>query len=297
MPARNDGVGGNGADGEHEITDEGPALTIREVSARTGISEGTLRMWETRYSFPTPARLASGHRRYSQLQLAQVRAVVRAREQGLSLPGAIEHARTIAAGKRPSVFAALRSTFPYLRPQLMGKPALLALSEAIEDECQAQAAQALLIGCFQTERNYRDAEPRWREMARTAEQTIVLADFERTRRPRGGPAEVAIPPSDPLSREWVLVCESPGFGACLSAWERLGRRGERQFEMVWTVERSVVRFAARVCCELAAEHAPAVVEGLSERLAEPAPSSPPEVRSAVELLSRMVLYATRAASV
>ena len=275
----------------------GQTLTIREVSARTGISEGTLRMWETRYSFPTPARLASGHRRYSELQLSQVRAVVRAREQGLSLPGAIEHARTIAAGKRPSVFAALRSTFPYLHPQVMAKPALLALSEAIEDECAARAERPLLIGCFQTERNYRDAEPRWREMARTAEHAIVLADFERNRRPRGGPAEVAIPPTDPLSREWTLVCESPGFAACLSAWERLERDGERQFEMVWTVERSVVRLAARVCCELAAEQAPKVVEGLSERLAEPAPSSSPEVRAAVDLLSRMVLYAARAEAV
>ena len=77
-------------------------------------------MWETRYSFPTPVRLASGHRRYSELQLEQVLAVVRAREQGLSLPSAIEHARTIAVETRPSVYAAVRGAFAHLRPQRFG---------------------------------------------------------------------------------------------------------------------------------------------------------------------------------
>jgi len=283
------GVDHEGAAGAVNHAEEGGAtLTIREVSGRTGVSEGTLRMWETRYSFPSPARLASGHRRYSELQLAQVRAVVRAREQGLSLPGAIEHARTVAAGKRPSVFAALRSTFPYLHPQEMDKPALLALSRAIEDECAVRAERPILFGCFQLERNYRDAEPRWRDLARTAEQAVVMADFDRNRRPRGGPAEVAIAATDPLSREWVLVCESADFGACLAAWETLERQGERTFEMVWTVERSVVRLAARVCCEIAADQAPRYVEGLAERLAEPAPPSTPEIRSAAQLRTRMI---------
>ena len=285
------------APGDNGSSPDLGGLTIREVAARTGVSEGTLRMWETRYSFPTPGRLASGHRRYTPLQLEQVRAVVRAREQGLSLPGAIDHARTLSAETRPSVFAALRSTFPYLRPQVMGKPALLALSNAIEDECAARAERPLLIGCFQVERHYRDAEGRWREMTRTAERAVVMADFEKMRRPRGGPVEIPIGPSDPLRREWVLVCESPGFAACLVGWERVGRRRPREFEALWTIERSVVRVAARVCCELAERIAPKAVEGLADRLAGPAPASAPEVRTAIDLLSRMVAYASDAAAV
>ena len=42
------------------------ALTIGDLAERTGVSTGTLRMWETRYGFPVPQRRASGHRRYDE---------------------------------------------------------------------------------------------------------------------------------------------------------------------------------------------------------------------------------------
>ena len=47
--------------------------------------------------------------------------------------------------------------------------------------------------------------------------------------------------------------------------------------------------------ELAARTAPEYVAGLAERFAAPAPSATPELRAAVDLLTRMVLYATAAA--
>ena len=53
-----------------------PALSMREMSTRSGVSEGTLRMWEARHGFPVPQRLPSGHRRYSELELRRVRAVL-----------------------------------------------------------------------------------------------------------------------------------------------------------------------------------------------------------------------------
>ncbi len=59
-------------------------LTIREVAARSGVPAGTLRMWEERYGFPKPQRLPSGHRRFTDEQVEEVRAVVAAREAGLS---------------------------------------------------------------------------------------------------------------------------------------------------------------------------------------------------------------------
>ncbi len=42
------------------------------VTRRTGIGEHTLRAWERRFGFPTPERLPSGHRRYTQAQVHQL---------------------------------------------------------------------------------------------------------------------------------------------------------------------------------------------------------------------------------
>ena len=46
-------------------------------------------MWERRYGFPAPERLASGHRRYSERDIELVRRWPR-RAAGLSLQVAIE---------------------------------------------------------------------------------------------------------------------------------------------------------------------------------------------------------------
>ena len=57
-------------------------------------------MWETRYGFPEPHRLPSGHRRYDEDQVELVKQVARDRESGLSMPAAIERARRMAARAR-----------------------------------------------------------------------------------------------------------------------------------------------------------------------------------------------------
>jgi MerR family transcriptional regulator, light-induced transcriptional regulator len=126
-----------------------PGLTMGEMSARSGVSEATLRMWEVRHGFPQPRRMASGHRRYSESDVARVRAVVRGRESGLSLQAAIELALDTDDELPPSVYAALRSRFTHLDSQLLSKPAMLCLSRAIEDESLARAERPLLFGCFQ----------------------------------------------------------------------------------------------------------------------------------------------------
>src|SRR5262249_28906591 len=87
-------------------TSDGHALSMREMSLRSGVSEGTLRMWEARHGFPIPHRLPSGHRRYSELDLKRVRAIVQDRDQGLSLATAIERARQLSDEPRPSVYSA-----------------------------------------------------------------------------------------------------------------------------------------------------------------------------------------------
>ena len=67
----------------------GTGLTTTQLSERTGVPAATLRMWEARHGFPVPARLPGGHRRYSETDVELVRAVIRQREQGLSLAAAI----------------------------------------------------------------------------------------------------------------------------------------------------------------------------------------------------------------
>ena len=274
-----------------------PGLSIGDIAQRAGISEGTLRMWEARYGFPSPQRLPSGHRRYSEQDLEGVVSVLRAREEGLSLPTAVERARRLEAEPRPSVYGALRDAFPYLSPQVLPKPALLWLSRAIEDECCARAPRPLLFACFQHERFYRHVEPRWRELARTSERAVVMADFPKLRKPRNAPAEVPILATDPVMREWVVVCDAPELSACLVGWERPPTPGRRRvFETLWTVEPPVVRQAARACRDLAARKAPALVADLRERLADaPAAAGERQLRVAVELATRLVVYAAAGA--
>jgi DNA-binding transcriptional MerR regulator len=268
-------------------------MSMREMSARSGVSEATLRMWELRHGFPKPQRRSSGHRRYSELDLTRVRAVLRARESGLSLQAAIDLASDEGEAQPPSVYAALRERFPALEPQLLPKRALLAMSRAIEDECLARAERPVLFGCFQRERFYRQSEGRWLELARTAERAVVLADFPRMRRPRHAPVEVPIRAREPLAREWAVVCESPSFAACLTGWERPGQAlAERVFEATWTVEAPAVRLAAQVCWQLASEADSGSLADLRGRLYDAPVAREHELRSAVQLSTRMVRYAT-----
>jgi len=268
-------------------------LSIGDLAAGSGVSEATLRMWESRHGFPQPARLKSGHRRYSERDLEAVRSVVRAREEGLSLASAVERAQRLAVEQAPSVYAALRERFPQLQPHVLRKPSVLRLSRALEDECALRARRPVVFGAFQQERFYRQSASRWRELTRTAEVAVVFADFPRARRPRHAPAEVPLETSAEMRREWVAVFDAPNLGACLAAWERPARESEdRVFETIWTVERGVARQAARICADLAATVQPDLVEEVRERLAdEPAPA-PEDVRTAVAVASRMVVYAT-----
>lgn len=276
------------------MNDSSPGLTIREMAARSGVAQGTLRMWESRYGFPVPQRLPSGHRRYSEGQVDLVRQIARDREAGLTMRAAIDRARRASAPAEDSIFAALRRRRPDLTPYTLPKSTLIALSHAIEDECAARAERPVLFGSFQRERFYRDAESRWRALSRTAEVAIVFADFAERREPDGAPAEVPIDRSDPLGREWSLVCDAPDYAACLSAWEPPGqddvRDRERQLETIWSVEPSVVREAARISRGIAAKSAPDLVSRVDRLLdANPAPSGD-EFRLVSALTSRMVAY-------
>jgi MerR family transcriptional regulator, light-induced transcriptional regulator len=271
-------------------------LTIGELAERTGVQPGTLRMWESRHGFPRAERLPSGHRRYPEGEVERVLEVVRRREEGLSLAAAIDRARH--DGSRPdapSIFAGLRRRRPDLTPYPVPKRLLVPISHAIEDECSARGGGAVLIGSFQRERFFRQAERRWRGFSRTAELTVVLGDFPKPRAARDRPIEIPIDRSHPLSREWAIVCDGPGVSTCLAGWERPGGTGaERVFEMLWSAEPDAVRDAARIGIELAASQWPELRQRVPAWLAEPAEPDDDAVQRATALTNRMLAYVTAA---
>ena len=267
-------------------------LTIREMARATGVGEATLRAWEHRYGFPAPRREPSGHRRYSTVDVERVGQVRSDRERGLALPAAIERARTRLPGV-PSVFARLRAGRPDLQPASVRKRHLLDLTRAVEDESCARAERPLLIGSFQRERFYRQSETRWRDLARSAALAFVIADFARLRRPRGAPVELPVERSHPLAREWVVISHAPDHGACLAAWEPPGRRaaadGEREFELLLSVDPEAVRAAADAAAEVLATRHPQFAEQLREHLRDaPVAATVTQLRLAAGITARFL---------
>ncbi len=285
----------NGADAQG-VSPTG--LAIGDLAARTGLTPAVLRMWETRYGFPRPGRLESGHRRYAESDVAAVAGVLRRRDAGVRLETAIAEATGDGPPRTPSVYAELRRRHPHLAHQRLRKATLLALSWAIEDECLARAQHALVFGAFQEEKHYRPAEHRWHELARGAEAALVFAGFEAATEsgPGGLPVEVPLAARAPMRREWAVVCDAPGFTAVLTAWEVPGQRGvadaDRLFESIWTVEPGPVRDAARICAEVA--HHAGVPEAEDVRRALAAdPARVADADSSAALLHRVLAYVDR----
>lgn len=271
------------------------SFSIGEIVARTGVAEGTLRMWELRHGFPTPERLPNGHRRYSERDVELIRQVGSERTAGISLAVAIERATRDLERPGASLFAALRRRHPDLEPRTLSKRLMLALSHAIEEESLSRAERPLLFAAFQRERFYRQEESRWRELSRTAELALAFADFKQVRTPRDGPAEIAIEPEDPLAREWAIVCDAPGHAVCLAGWEpsssTTATDGKRFFESIWSVDPDVVREAGRILTAIAAAQQPALVSPARARLDSP-PALPTrdQLRLATAITNRTLSY-------
>lgn len=265
-------------------------LTIGDLSKRTGIAVPTLRSWEGRFGFPDPVRLPSGHRRYDEATVAVIGRVVKERSLGLSLEAAIERSRVVP-GSEPSIFAGLRAAAPELPAQVMGARSMLAISRAIEDECYAHGDSHVIFGAFQTERAFRRAAHRWRELGRTGDYALAFAGF---RRPRlsSQPQELPLKRTSVVRREWAVVCESPTFSACLAGWERPKRRSgsPARFEAIWTVEPKLVRAASMVCVDLVAHQQPELAQEIAKRLQSQPDLREEPMRSATIVTNRVVGY-------
>jgi DICT domain-containing protein len=269
-------------------------LSTAQLAERTGVPAGTLRMWESRHGFPAPERLPGGHRRYRDRDVEHVRAVARLREQGLSMSAAIAQVLRSEQPLPASVFAGLHERHAEVQPVVLSKRVVLRLTQSIEDEYCARANRGLLVACFQHEQFYRRAERRWRELGRTTDVAVALADFAELREPKDAPAEVPIEDDQPVAREWTLIIDAPGAQACLAAWEQPSQSQlpdpNRRFEVLWSFAPAVVRSASEVAIDVVRRAAPAVAERAVAALLHPVPPPSPELHFASALAHRMVSY-------
>ena len=272
-------------------------LAIREVAEQTGLAAGTIRMWEQRYGFPTPQRTPSGYRLYSAEDVDTLRRVLALRKGGLSVPAALERARSATTGPtdRVSIFGAVPHGG---RSRRLRKRTLVALSRAIEDETLASAAGPVLLGAFQRDKHYRWVEHRYQRMAKAADFTAVFADFgddHETEVRDGAPVELCIPIDDPLGHEWAVVVDAPGFSVCLVAWEPPVAQTpekdlDREFETYWTLDPEVVRQAAHAGAAAARVTCPEAGERLERLLTDRPLGAEPSLTALESLTMRMVDY-------
>lgn len=284
------------AAGATAVTDDGAWLTIGELARRTGVSAEVLRAWESRHAFPVPERLPSGHRRYRDSDVAAVGHILSRRRDGVRLDVAIAELsapRTTVEHSSGSILGDLRRLQPQVRTYPLTKRTLLALSWAIEDECSALGGSRLLIGAFQRRDYFDRARSRWHDLARTATDGLVLADFE-DHDDAAHPALVALPPDSPALREWVVVIEGHPLAAMLVGSEFAGQQHaaqrDRRFEAFWSTDSAVTRDAAIAAARIAAEAGSETGRRLLGELLE-TPAPPPSDPALVTALhNRMIAY-------
>lgn len=224
-------------------------FSIGVLAARTGLTPAVLRTWENRFGFPAGERTSTGHRRFCDADVQQVREVLEVRASGTPLQAAIEAVTRDRHPAPTSVHAALAGSFPALRPQRLGRRALIAASYAVEDEAMARADRPVVLGTFQEGHRFAGSRHRWDEMARTASWAAVVADFDDALPAdvEALPARCQLPEGSPLRREWTVVTVSATRAAVVSAWEVPTRATERPvYESVISTHRPAALVAARV---------------------------------------------------
>jgi MerR family transcriptional regulator, light-induced transcriptional regulator len=221
-------------------------LGIGELARLTGLTPQLIRAWETRFGFPQPVRTATGRRRYDVRDVDRIARVLSLKDSGSRLAQAVARVQEEPDDARSlSVYGELRRAVPHLGSRVMRRDVLLAVSRAIEDEALARAVRPVVFGAFQREESYLRSSGRWEELARTAEQCLVFADFPSSDS-HSEPVRVALDPASPLLREWAVVVSSADFSVVLTAWEIPGDR-EGRFEVIFTLEPAAVRVAVDVC--------------------------------------------------
>lgn len=272
----------------------GDGFSIGVLASRTGVTPGVLRAWESRYGFPAGERSPSGHRRFTDADVRRVREVLEVRGTGVPLQLAIDSVvRREADGPADSVHAALVRAFPAVRPQRLGRAALVAASYAVEDESLARADRPVVLGAFQSGYHFGHAQHRWDELARTASWCAVLADFDEDLPAdvAGRPARCQLADGSPMRREWVVVSVSAGFSAVVSAWEVPAPAGQvPAFEAVISTDRAVALTAARVLTAAARTAGARPPSAVDDVLAEVTPGAAPAAAEADRVWLRALAH-------
>jgi len=262
---------------------------IGELSRRTGVGISTLRAWERRHGFPIPDRAPGGHRRYGPQHVEAIHDVVLDVSRGGSVASALASARDRWLAPHLSLWATMRRALPDVPRVVLGVPTLRAISRAIEDEIAGCADRPFLFASFQDARRWRSARSRWRDLALTSRNTVVMATGITT----GGSDtwwQVALARDAPAAREWTVVCDAPRLTACLVAVERPTTEGaRREFEAVWTMEPHAVRAAARSATTIATAIEPQLEPHLID-LQRPASVDETAMRAATRLTVRTLGY-------
>jgi DNA-binding transcriptional MerR regulator len=222
-------------------------FSIGVLAARAGVTPGVLRTWENRFGFPRGERSASGHRRFTDADVALVRQVLEVRDSGLPLQVAIDSVvRAREAGEERSVFAAASEAVAGVRPLRLHRRPLIAASHAVEDECLARGDRAVVLGAFQLGHRFESSRRRWEELGRTAAWAAVVADFDGDADLHASPARCQLPGDSPLRREWAVVCLSETYAALVAAWEVPAVAGPPVYEAVISTHRGAATAAGRV---------------------------------------------------
>ena len=269
-----------------------PELSTAQLSAQNRIAGGHAADVGEPARLPAPARLPGGHRRYSEHDAEAVLEVLRLREQGLSLPAAIERARRQEQPSERSVFAGLRRRRPDLAATVTQKRLLVAISHAIEDEYLAHAGRGLVFGSFQRESSSTPpsrAGANWRAPPGSRSPSPTSP---RSREPElaARPGAAAGPPPDGPrvdgDRRRAGRARVPG------GWEHPSDGDladhARRFEVIWSFEREIVRAASEVAAELLNDLAPEIAARVPDAIADG--SGGDGLRFGSALAHRMVEY-------
>ncbi|MBK1680780.1 MerR family transcriptional regulator [Rhodocyclus tenuis] len=116
-----------------------PPMNIGAVERDTGLGKDTLRVWERRYGFPTPARDAHGERLYSAEQVERLRLIKRLIDQG-HRPG-----RLIGAGSEELTLLSAQSATTTAMPTPPGDIAVTTDDTPASAPSTASAAVSPLI--------------------------------------------------------------------------------------------------------------------------------------------------------
>jgi DNA-binding transcriptional MerR regulator/methylmalonyl-CoA mutase cobalamin-binding subunit len=128
-------------------------FAIGTVERDTGIGRDTLRIWERRYGFPTPARNEKGERVYSAEQIRRLQQIRRLLDQGLR-PGKVvplsDEALGMLAGALPEASSSLQDIDPAQAEliALASSGDITALTATLEQALTRDGLRAFVLDTF-----------------------------------------------------------------------------------------------------------------------------------------------------